>query len=198
MRRAALWPAAPITLPAGWVPAEPAYRPSRPVAYGIRSLNATVLSTWWMWPPVIPKCASIPGGVNGIVSTTRPDVPGAYEQLAERFERTAVSDIAWARTERWRSLLASLWPGIAEVRTVRVRGTRAQSYLLAGWLRSRLEREIELEIDEHPTLEGIDLDGKAAPFPPGKPPNASDVLSSELDLFTRDRIYEAAVRAAAA
>ena len=45
-------------------------------------------------------------------------------------------------------------------------------------------------------LEGIDLDGKPAPFPPGRPPSASDVLSAELDRFTRDRIYEAAVRAA--
>ena len=94
-------------------------------------------------------------------------------------------------------MLASLWPGIADVRSLRVRGTRAQGYLLAGWLRSRLGHGIELEVDERPKLEGIDLDGEAAPFPPGKPPNASDVLSSELELYTRDRIYEAAVRAAA-
>ena len=32
MRRAALWPAAPMTLPAGWQPALPAYTPSMPVA----------------------------------------------------------------------------------------------------------------------------------------------------------------------
>src|SRR5690348_17025645 len=31
-----------------------------------------------MWPPVMPKCASMPGGVNGMVSTTSSDVPGAY------------------------------------------------------------------------------------------------------------------------
>jgi glucose-6-phosphate dehydrogenase assembly protein OpcA len=130
-------------------------------------------------------------------STEWPHLPESYAPLAQLFERTAVSDIAWARTERWRSLLASLWPGVAGVRSLRVRGTRAQAYLLAGWLRSRLGHDIELEVDEQPKLEGIDLDGKPAPFPPGKPPNASDVLSSELELYTRDRIYEAAVRAAA-
>jgi hypothetical protein len=130
-------------------------------------------------------------------STEWADLPESYTRLAEFFDRTAVSDIAWARTERWRSLLASLWPGIADVRALRVHGTRAQGYLLAGWLRSRLGHALELEVDEHPKLEGIDLDGEPAPFPPGKPPNASDVLSSELELYTRDPVYEAAVRAAA-
>lgn len=133
-----------------------------------------------------------------IVDSTEWDhLPGAYARLAELFERTAVSDIAWARTERWRSLLASLWPGVAEVRELRVHGTRAQGYLLAGWLRSRLDREVEIEIDERERLEGIDLDGEPAPFPPGDPPHPSDVLSAELDRFTRDPIYEAAARAAA-
>jgi hypothetical protein len=56
---------------------------------------------------------------------------------------------------------------------------------------------VALEIDEHERLEGIDLDGEPAPFPPGDPPNASDVLSSQLDRFGRDRVYEDAVRAAA-
>jgi hypothetical protein len=34
------------------------------------------------------------------------------------------------------------------------------------------------------------------PFPPGDPPLPSSVLSDELDRFTRDRVYEAAVLAA--
>jgi hypothetical protein len=131
-------------------------------------------------------------------STEWENLPGAYGELAGLFDRCVVSDIAWARTERWRSLLASLWPGVGDVRTLRVHGTRAQAHLLAGWLRSRLERDVALEIDERPRLEGIDLDGTPAPFPPGAPPNPSDVLSEELDSFTRDRVYEAAARAAAA
>jgi hypothetical protein len=130
-------------------------------------------------------------------STEWGDVPAAYKQLAELFPRTAVSDIAWARTERWRMLLASLWPGVAEVRDLRVHGTRAQGQLLAGWLRSRLRHDVAVDVDEHPTLVGIDLDGAPAPFPAGDPPNPSDVLSSELDRFGRDPVYEAAVVAAA-
>jgi hypothetical protein len=130
-------------------------------------------------------------------STEWDDLPYPYRHLADLFERTAVSDIAWARTSRWRTLLASLWPEVADVGTIRVKGTAAQALLLAGWLRSRLGRpEIELEHVEAETLEGIDLDGEPAPFPPGDPPGPSDVLSDELDRFTRDPIYEGAVLAA--
>ena len=127
------------------------------------------------------------------------DLPHSYRHLAELFDRTAVSDIAWARTSRWRTLLSTLWPDIAGVGTVRVKGTAAQALLIVGWLRSRMERDdIELDHVEATRLEGIDLDGKPTPFPPGDPPIPSDVLSDELDRFTRDPIYEAAVRAALA
>jgi hypothetical protein len=132
-------------------------------------------------------------------STEWDDLPYPYRHLAQLFDRAATSDIAWSRTQRWRTLLASLWPDVADVGTIRVHGTAAQAWLLAGWLRSRLGRDdIALEIDEQPRLEGIDLDGEPAPFPPGDPPPPSEVLSEELDRFTRDRIYEEAVRAAAA
>ena len=128
-------------------------------------------------------------------STEWDDLPYPYRRLVEIFERTAVSDIAWSRTARWRMLLASLWPGIADVSSIKVHGTQAQAYLLAGWLRSRLGRDdIALDIDERDHLEGIDVDGEPAPFPPGDPPSPSDVLSDELDRYTRDPVYEAAVR----
>ena len=129
-------------------------------------------------------------------STEWRDLPGGYAGLVELFDHVVASDIAWERTERWRSLLASLWPDVDKVRTIRVHGTVAQGHLVAGWLRSRLHHDVALELDEHRTLEGIDLDGQPAPFPPGAPPNASDVLSSQLDRFGRDRVYEDAVRGA--
>jgi hypothetical protein len=129
-------------------------------------------------------------------STEWEDLPFPYTRLAGLFDRTAVSDIAWARTSRWRSLLAGLWPDIRDVSTIRVHGTAAQAQLICGWLRSRLGRDdVTLEHVEEERLVGIDLDGKPAPFPPGDPPLPSDVLSEELDRFSRDPIYEAAVRA---
>ena len=144
-----------------------------------------------------PEFGQLVGIVDRLIvdSTEWPELPSAYGRLAELFARVVVSDIAWERTERWRSLLASLWPGIKDVQSIRVHGTRAQAHLLAGWLSSRLGHALALEIDEHELLEGIDLDGSPAPFPPGAPPGASDVLSAQLDRFSRDPIYEAAVRA---
>jgi hypothetical protein len=131
-------------------------------------------------------------------STEWDDLPVAYGHLVPLFERVAVSDIAWSRTSRWRRLLASLWPGIADVNLIRVKGTEAQALLLCGWLRSRLGRDdVEMEHVEAERLEGIDLDGEPAPFPPGDPPQPSDVLSEELDRFSRDRVYEASVAAVA-
>ena len=126
-----------------------------------------------------------------------PDLPAPYAPFAELFDRVALSDIAWARTRRWRRQLASLWPGIADVTRIRVVGTAAQAQLLAGWLRSRLKRSVELEHEPSDRLAGVDVDGAPTPFPPGDPPNPADLLSEELDRYGRDRIYEEAVRAAA-
>ena len=74
-------------------------------------------------------------------------------------------------------------------------GTEAQAHLLAGWLRSRLGRAVELEHEASDRLVGVDVDGKPTPFPPGDPPDPADLLSDELERFTRDHVYEDAVRA---
>jgi glucose-6-phosphate dehydrogenase assembly protein OpcA len=129
-------------------------------------------------------------------STEWPDLPAPYTRLAEIFDRVVVSDIAWARTSRWRPQLASLWPGIKDVKTIEVTGTEAQADLLAGWLRSRLGHDVALEQVQSDRLEGVKVDGEPAPFPPGDPPHPADLLSDELDRFARDRVYEDAVRSA--
>ena len=160
-----------------------------------------VFLRWRGEPPWgAPELEQLVGVTDRLIvdSTEWEDVPGAYRPLAELFPRCAASDIAWARTSRWRSHLATLWPALADVRTVRVRGTAAQAWLLCGWLRSRLGREeISLEHDPTETLEGVALDGEAVPLPPGDPPTPSDVLSDELERFTPDPVYEAALLAAA-
>jgi glucose-6-phosphate dehydrogenase assembly protein OpcA len=130
-------------------------------------------------------------------STEWPGLPGCYGMLVPLFDRVVVSDIAWARTSRWRQELASLWPEIADVRRIKVVGTAAQAQLLGGWLRSRLRQSVEVEHEQADMLVGVEIDGKPAPFPPGAPPPPADLLSDELDRFSRDRIFEEAVRAAA-
>jgi len=118
-----------------------------------------------------------------------------YEELAQRFERTAVSDIAWARTERWRRMLAAAWP--FEAREVSVRSTEAQAALLRGWLRSCLGHDVALEHEPAEVLMSVHVDGEAIDAPPGEAPPPSELLSDELDRFARDPVYEDAVRAAA-
>jgi glucose-6-phosphate dehydrogenase assembly protein OpcA len=130
-------------------------------------------------------------------STEWPDLPATYRPLTDIFERVNVSDIAWARTSRWRPMLASLWPEIEDVQRIKVTGTAAQAHLLAGWLRSRLQREIEVEHEPADKLIAVDIDDEPAPFPPGDSPVPADLLSDELDRLARDRVYEDAVRAAA-
>lgn len=130
-------------------------------------------------------------------STEWPGLPAPYAQLAAIFDHVVVSDIAWARTSRWRPMLASLWPEIADVQVIRVEGTAAQAYLLGGWLRSRLGHDVAVEHAPSPKLVGVELDGTPAPFPPGDPPAPADQLSDELDRLSRDRVYEAAVAATA-
>ena len=118
-----------------------------------------------------------------------------YGELAKRFDRTIVSDIAWARTQRWRRELAQAWP--YEGRTLAVTGTHAQALLLAGWLRSRLGHDVEVEHEPADALLAVSVDGAVIDAPPGEPPLPSDLLSDELETYTRDSIYEAAVAAAA-
>jgi len=123
------------------------------------------------------------------------DLPDAYSELEQSFEDTAISDIAWRRSLGWRASLATMWPGISDVRKVSVAGPKADALLLAGWLRSRLDREVKLEHEEADELRAVAVDGDDAPPPRGERPDASALLSAELDQFGRDRIYEAAVRA---
>ena len=123
-------------------------------------------------------------------------VPAAYEQLAGLFDRVAVSDIAWGRGRDWRGRLAALWPGIGKAERLSVTGPAADARLLAGWLRSRLRRELALTRRSAKVLTRIAVDGVPVEPPRGGPPSPSDLLSAELDVFGRDPIYEAAVTAA--
>ena len=123
------------------------------------------------------------------------DAPGAYGELP--FDRTACSDIAWRRTEPWRSSLAGLWPEIQDVGQLKVTGPVAEACLLVGWLRSRLAHDVDLTHEQAAEVESVSVDGEACPLP-REHLSGSDLLSAELDEFGRDPVYEAAAQAAVA
>jgi glucose-6-phosphate dehydrogenase assembly protein OpcA len=116
-------------------------------------------------------------------------------RLAELFDGIAVSDLAWRRTLPWRARLAERWPGIRRAGRLRVVGPRADALLLAGWLRSRLRREVRLSVQAADVVEGVWVDGEPVEAPFTTRPTGSDLLSAELDTLARDPVYEAAVRA---
>ncbi len=118
-----------------------------------------------------------------------------YAELALSFARTALSDLAWARVHPWRVALARRWPGIARAE-IAIAGPRAEGTLLRAWLEARLERTLA-PVEPASGL-AVRLDGEevaADDEPLGTP---SDLLSAELDRPGHDRIYEEAVRRAAA
>jgi glucose-6-phosphate dehydrogenase assembly protein OpcA len=123
-----------------------------------------------------------------------PDGEGRYALLGELFDRVVVSDIAWARTEPWRRAVAALWPEMAEASSLRVAGPQAEGLLLARWLSARLEREVELEHEPAGEIELVEVDGCAAVPARFERPTPSDLLSAQLEIFVRDRVYEEAIR----
>ena len=92
-------------------------------------------------------------------------VPGSYGRLAALFDRVAVSDIAFARTLSWRRRLAELWPAIGSIEKLRVEGPRADAELIAGWLRSRLERNVVLSRRNAETVTAMWVDGEPVTAP---------------------------------
>lgn len=124
-------------------------------------------------------------------------LPRAYVGLAALFDRLCVSDLAWRRGLPWRERLADRWPGIRRAERLRVEGPRADALLLAGWLRSRLRRDVGLTRRHADVLTAVHVDGDPVEPPTGDRPSGSELLSAELDSLARDRVYEAAVRAAA-
>jgi len=120
----------------------------------------------------------------------------AYRRLAGSFDRIIVSDIAWGRSLGYRAGLAALWPGIRNARVLEVRGPRADAALLHGWLRSRLKKDIRLRHVAGRSLSRVAVDGEPVRVPRRLARSFSDQLSDQLEVYTRDRIYEAAVRSA--
>jgi glucose-6-phosphate dehydrogenase assembly protein OpcA len=127
-------------------------------------------------------------------SSEWPDVEWGYARLAEILDRVVVSDIAWARIEPWRRAVAALWPDVADAGKVRVAGPYPEALLLARWLSARLDRQVELEHEPAGEVELVEVDGREAKPVKYDRPSASDLLSDQLEIFNRDRVYEEAIR----
>jgi glucose-6-phosphate dehydrogenase assembly protein OpcA len=164
--------------------------------------NLPVFMRWRGQPPFgEPEFESLVDVVDRLVvdSSEWSDLPAAYGTLVSYFGGTAVSDIAWARTERWRQALAERWPEIAGVEQLAVRGPAADALMLAGWLRSRLGRPVDLHHEDAATIKRVAVDGVDVSDPePLEEETPSELLSRELDRLGRDPIYEQATRSYAA
>lgn len=123
-----------------------------------------------------------------------PDARADLARLPEIFGKIAVSDISWARAERWRCGIADLWPAVADASTLRVAGPEPEALLLQSWLAARLGRDVELVLEPAGEIELVEVDGREARPPSVDPLSSSDLLSDQLEVFGRDRIYEEAVR----
>ncbi|HEV8451350.1 MAG TPA: glucose-6-phosphate dehydrogenase assembly protein OpcA [Gaiellales bacterium] len=139
---------------------------------------------------------------------------------------TGLVDLAWVRTGPWREAIAALFDGRSQRRlldhlaAVEVKGPRNQSALLAGWLRSRLDREVELRTqravrvnrvrlvcgdesflversgrDEHGIASGPGLAPRTVALPSSA---VALLLAGELDRLGAERPFEDALAAALA
>jgi glucose-6-phosphate dehydrogenase assembly protein OpcA len=123
-----------------------------------------------------------------------PDVEWGFARLAEILDRVIVSDIAWARLEPWRRAVARLWPEVADAKELHVAGPYAEALLLARWLGARLDREVELRHEPAGEIELAEVDGVRALPERYERVSSSDLLSNQLEIFDRDRVYEETLR----
>ena len=78
--------------------------------------------------------------------------------------------------------------------TVRVAAPRAEALLLAHWLTTRLGRAVELEHEPAGEVELVEVESQAVTPARYERQSPSDLLSDQLEIFGRDRVYEEAVR----
>jgi len=143
-----------------------------------------------------PELEQLVGVADRLVLDSRewPDSERDFGLLPGLFDRIAVSDIAWARIEHWRAAVADLWPRAAEASVLRVAGPKTEAKLLRAWLASRLRRRIELRLEPAGEVELVEVNGLDCHPLRVDVGTASDLLSDQLELYGRDRIYEEAVR----
>ncbi len=192
----------------------------------VLSLLVTDLPTFVWWQGPIPPGLGILADLAAHAATTIVDsTVSSLEGVATVGSLDAsVTDMAWLRLEPWREAIASLFDpppaaaALATLHSVDVQGPVNEARLLAGWLRSRLDREVALKHEERVHVERVAAHcadhefsierrervqvGRAFGLSQTAHPvvlpmlDASTLLGRALDVHTGDAVFEAALAAA--
>ena len=141
-----------------------------------------------------PELEQLVGVADRLVVDSRewPDRAPTSRALPALFDRIAVSDISWARTEPWRARGRSL-AGRRRGDGLRVAGPEPEALLLqAGSPRGSARRSGSSTSPPGRSSSSRWTGARRAPAVERLTP--SDLLSDQLEVFGRDRIFEEAVR----
>jgi len=192
----------------------------------VLSLLVTDLPTYAWWQGAIPESQAVLADFARLSSSTVVDSNiSSLEGVAGVGRLDAwVTDLAWLRLEPWREAIASVFDpaaaaaALGEVRAVSVNGPVNEARLLAGWLCSRLDRDVELEHEGDTHIQRVavrcggaeyvierrDREHVGRAYGPGTTEHpivlpildASTLLGRALDIRAADEVFEAALASA--
>lgn len=194
----------------------------------VASLLVPDLPVFVWWQGAIPEGDEVFDALVAMASRLIVDSDEAGIEAVERvcLQASGLVDLAWARTAAWREAVAGLFDGPAQRKAlsrligVEVVGPRNEARLLAGWLRSRLQRQVGLDGRQAKRLRKIELvcgdevfvverESRAGYGVAGGPSvpshtvslplrDTAHVLAAELDRLGGDEVFEQALLAATA
>jgi hypothetical protein len=191
------------------------------------SLLVADLPVFVWWQGVLPDDGDgVLGELTEIASRVIVDSDDTGLEAAARLEPRVAGlvDMAWVRTGAWREAIAAMFDGRAQRRAldhligVEVVGPPNQAALVAGWLRSRLDRQVGVDVrkakrlirvelhcgddeflveragrNHHGVARGPGLADRTFPLPPE---DMISLLAAELDRLGAEPTFEQALAAA--
>jgi glucose-6-phosphate dehydrogenase assembly protein OpcA len=191
------------------------------------SLLVADLPVFVWWQGVLPDDGDgVLGELTEIASRVIVDSDDTGLEAAARLEPRVAGlvDIAWVRTAPWREAIAAMFDGRAQRRAldhligVEVVGPSNQAALVTGWLRSRLDRQVGVDVrkakrltrvelhcgddvflveragrNHHGVASGPGLVDRTFPLPPE---DLVSLLAAELDRLGAEPTFEQALAAA--
>ena len=178
------------------------------------------------WQGAIPDGDSVFASLAGMANRLIVDSDIAGIDAVERvsLHSGGLVDLAWARTAAWREAVAALFDAphqrkaLGRLIALEVLGPRNEARLLAGWLRSRLDRQVGLDGRPAKRLRRVELvcgdetffveresragygvagGSSVADHPVALPlRDTAAVLAAELDRLGGDEIFEHALLSA--